>query len=231
MWQTVTVAFAPLPSASQERGQRLADDVRATDDHDFGPRGLDVRCASASAGCRPASPARSARCPVSSRPRLYGWKPSASLSGSTAFEHDLLRRCAPVEGAGRGCREPLRRRSGRASRARSSSCGMLAGRSWSHALMPTSAHALRFPRHVDVRCGVVADQHRRQARSHPSLAQFLDSLGDLGPYLGRHCLPIDDPCRHRLPPGFVCFVLFLPILLIGSPLLRPPEGEGRARCC
>ena len=99
-WQMVTVAFA----AEQQLGHRLAEEVRAADDHGLGALELGAAPARAAAsrrsGCTGAGPGG----PSASSPALTGVRPSTSLAGSIRPVSRTPSRCAGHRQLARGSR-------------------------------------------------------------------------------------------------------------------------------
>ena len=99
VWHSVTVAFSLRRVSS--RPERAADGDAAADDDDLGAGDRHVVAAQqlddADAACTAAAPAS----PSTSRPRLIGCRPSASLAGSIALEDARSRRCPRAAAAGR----------------------------------------------------------------------------------------------------------------------------------
>ena len=108
---------------------------------------------------------RGAGCPSTSHPRFMGCSPSTSLAGSTADRITFSSR--PV-----GCwtMSPVHAGSSLSSRttASTSSCEVPAGRSRRRLVIPISAQSRCLAPTYHWLAGVVADEHRPQARNHPS---------------------------------------------------------------
>ena len=118
---------------------------------------------SSSASTPSGVPGTCAGVPARSRPALTGWKPSTSLTGSTAR---ITRPSSMLAGQRQLDEDAVDRVVGvqlgderRAARPRSSS----SGRRRSRASIPTSSVALCFMPDVDVGGRIVADEHRREA--------------------------------------------------------------------
>ena len=189
-WQTVTVAF----SAQQQRGDRLADQVAAPDDHRLALPRAACRRRAAAPSRRTAWPAPARRGPGRAGPALVGREPVDVLARvdratSTRARVDVAgqRQLDDDAAAPPGRRSALRRASS------SSSSAVSAGRSWPIERDADLGAGAVLARHVDLRGRVVADQHGRQAgrRRRRSATMLLHLLGDLRPDVRRR-----PPCRR-----------------------------------
>ncbi len=193
----VTVQFL----AVQQRGHRLADDVRAADHHRILPRQdrpADPRAASGSrAACRARSPAaRSA-----SRPALTRWKPSTSLSGSIAVSTSWASICA---GSGSWTRMPSTAGSALSWSTSASSVALVGvgGQLVLEALHARLAGLLALVADID---RARPDPRRPAPRRARARARSLSrnagtSSATPGPEARRECLAVDECSAHALRP-------------------------------
>ena len=147
----------------QQAGERPADQDRAPDDHRLGalrarPR-RERAAPSRPAACRgpgPGGPGPAAR--------RCGRQPVDVLGRVDRGDHGVLVDLRRAAEAGPGSRPPSSSAFSSSTSASSSSWEVEASSPWWIERIPTSSVCLRLLRDVDVRGGVVADEHRRQAR-------------------------------------------------------------------